>query len=83
MYSDVGNSMGIEKGVLSEMEMLLGLEESQIIRAISEGFGEIESIHYVTGIPVLCIESKVAALEELGWVKQGISGLVLSEGTFE
>ncbi len=66
-----------------DIEMILGLEESQIIRAISEGFGEVESIHYVTGIQVPCIEYKVAALEGLGWVKQGKSGLVLSEGTFE
>ncbi len=66
-----------------DIEMMLGLEESQIIRAISEGFGEIESIHYITGIQILCIESKVAALEELGWIKQGESGLVLSEGVFE
>jgi hypothetical protein len=59
--------------------MILGLEESQIIRAISEGFGEVESIHYVTGIPVPCIEFKVAALESIGWVKQGESGLMLLE----
>jgi hypothetical protein len=65
-----------------EIEMILGLEETLIISAIAEGFGEIESIHYVTGIPVACIEYKVAALEGLGWVKHGESGMVLLEGNY-
>ncbi|MBN2150068.1 MAG: hypothetical protein JW839_01355 [Candidatus Lokiarchaeota archaeon] len=60
-----------------DMEMLLGLEESCIVRAIAEGFGDVESIHYVTGIPVSCIEFKVAALEGIGWVKRAGSGLLL------
>ncbi len=65
------------------MEMMLGLEESQIIRAISEGFSEVESIHFVTGIQVPCIENKVAALEELGWVKKEKSGLVLTKDVYK
>ncbi len=64
-----------------DMEMILGLEESQIMRAILEGFGEIESIHYVTGIPVPCIEIKVAALESLGWIKRTGAGLAITEDT--
>ena len=83
-FGDFSNpERGVQTTIFTrDMEMMLGLEESQIIRAISEGFGEIESIHYVTGIQVPCIEYKVAALEELGWVKQEKSGLVLSKGVY-
>lgn len=64
-----------------DTEMLLGLEESQILQAIAEGFGDIKSIHYVTGIPVPCIEYKIAALEGLGWIKQEPPGFVIQDGT--
>ncbi len=48
---------------------LLGAEETQILHAIDSGYSDIDSIHFLTGIPLLCIKNKVKALVGLGFVK--------------
>jgi CheY-like chemotaxis protein len=51
-----------------ELEAMLGTEEAEIVKAIDQGFGDLESIHFVTGIAVPCIERKLGALVAMGLV---------------
>ncbi|MEX2681309.1 MAG: response regulator [Candidatus Sigynarchaeota archaeon] len=51
-----------------EFKATLGSEEAEIMEAIYLGFGDLESIHFITGIPVPCIERKVGALIAMGLV---------------
>ncbi len=50
------------------LEALLGGEETQILHAIDRGFADIDSIHFLTGIPLPCVHNKVKALVGLGLV---------------
>nr|MDO8088437.1 response regulator [Candidatus Sigynarchaeum springense] len=51
-----------------EIEASLGSDEAEIMKAIYQGFGDLESIHLITGIPVPCIERKLGALMAMGLV---------------
>ena len=44
------------------LEAVLGAEETQILDAIDRGYKDIDSIHFLTGIPVPCIRNKIKAL---------------------
>nr|MDO8118139.1 hypothetical protein [Candidatus Sigynarchaeota archaeon] len=63
---------------LSDLEAVLGHEEMQILRAIQAFPGDIESLHFITGIPRKCIEAKLAALEKLDYVVHGERGYELA-----
>jgi hypothetical protein len=52
------------------LESLLGSEETQILHAIERGFRDCNSIHLLTGIPLLCVHNKIAALVGLGLIKK-------------
>jgi len=51
-----------------ELAATLGSEEAEIVTAICQGFGDLESIHFITGIPIPCIERKLGALIAMGLV---------------
>jgi CheY-like chemotaxis protein len=53
-----------------ELEATLGTEETEIVKAIGQGFGDLESIHFITGIAVPCIERKLGALVAMGLVTE-------------
>lgn len=55
------------------------MEEVQILNAIRRGFGDVDSIHFVTGIVIPCIERKILALANLGLVKKTKSGFALDD----
>ncbi len=48
---------------------VLGIEETDILLAITGEPRDAETIHYMTGIPMPCIETKLRALVSLGLVK--------------
>ena len=58
----------------SDIEAVLGLEEVEILKAIRAFPGDVDAIHFMTGIPRACIETKVAALVELGYVTRTATG---------
>ncbi|NMC07589.1 MAG: hypothetical protein GYA24_20415 [Candidatus Lokiarchaeota archaeon] len=58
----------------ADIEAVLGIEESEILKAIHMHPGDEDSIHLMTGIPVPCIKAKVAALVELGYVVHTATG---------
>ncbi len=64
-----------------ELEATLGTEEAEIVKAIGQGIGDIESIHFVTGIAVPCIERKLGALVAMGLVTEADGVYKPSEGT--
>ncbi len=51
------------------LEAVLGAEETQILDAIDRGYKDIDSIHFLTGIPMPCIRNKVKALASLGLIR--------------
>ncbi len=55
---------------------VLGAEETEMLAAITGEPRDAEAIHYMTGIPMPCIETKLRALVALGLVK------ALDDGTF-
>ncbi len=55
----------------ADLESVLGAEEAQILQALRVFPGDVEAIHFMTGIPRGCIETKVAALVGLGYVRRG------------
>jgi hypothetical protein len=63
------------KTMREDLAAVLGMEESAIFDAIEKGFTDIESIHFVTGVPVPCIERKVSGLVGIGLVKRTVNGL--------
>ncbi|NMC07885.1 MAG: response regulator, partial [Candidatus Lokiarchaeota archaeon] len=46
------------------------MDESEIVKAIGHGFGDLASIHVVTGIPIPCIERKLYTLVAMGLVTE-------------
>ncbi len=48
-----------------EIEALIGSEEATILKVIARGYSDVNSIHLLTGIPMMCIERKISALIEL------------------
>ena len=65
--------------MFDDLVAVLGMEEDTIMHAIGRGFKDIESIHFVTGVPMPCIEQKVSALIGIGLVKKTSSGLEIGE----
>ncbi len=63
----------------SDIEAVLGLEEVEILKAIRAFPGDVDAIHFMTGIPRACIEAKVAALVELGYVSRGERGFEIAK----
>ncbi|NMC04787.1 MAG: hypothetical protein GYA24_06230 [Candidatus Lokiarchaeota archaeon] len=55
-------------------EAVLGLEEVAILDAIRKFPGDVDAIHFMTGIPRSCVEVKVAALVELGYIARSVNG---------
>ncbi len=62
-----------------DLEILLGSEESQILKAINRGLPDINSIHLLTGIPQDCVERKISALMNMKLVKQTKKGYFLRD----
>ncbi len=52
----------------ANLESVLGAEEALILKALRVFPGGVETIHFMTGIPLGCVEAKVAALVALGYV---------------
>ncbi len=59
---------------------VLGIEETQILKTIQESPCDVLSIHYMTGIPVPCIEGKLRALVGLGLASAIPDGRFVSDG---
>jgi len=55
----------------ADLDAVLGAEEASILKALRVFPGDVEAIHFMTGIPCGCIEAKVAALVALGYVVKG------------
>ncbi len=53
-----------------EVAATIGSEEAEIATAICQGFGDLESIHFITGIPIPGIERKLGALIAMGFVME-------------
>ncbi len=51
------------------VQSILGMEETQILKVVNAGYNDVQSIHFLTGIPLECIESKIRALAGLGLVR--------------
>jgi CheY-like chemotaxis protein len=64
-----------------ELEAMLGTDESEIVKAIGRGFGDLKSIHFITGIPVPCIERKLGAMVAMGLVTEAGGVYMPSKGT--
>ncbi len=48
---------------------VLGMEETQILKVLIRDPCDIQTIHFMTGIPLPCIENKIRALVSLGLAK--------------
>jgi hypothetical protein len=48
-----------------EIEALIGSEEATIFKVVAKGYSDVTSIHLLTGIPIGCVERKLAALAEI------------------
>lgn len=57
-----------------ELEACLGDDEVRILVAVGQGCVDMESIHVVTGIPIHCVERKLGALIEIGFITEGSDG---------
>ncbi len=55
----------------ANLESVLGAEEAMILKALRVFPGDVETIHFMTGIPSDCIKTKIAALVALGYVAKG------------
>jgi len=55
--------------VPNDLKTVLGMDEAQILEAINRCFTDMNSIHLLTGIPIICVGNKVSALVELKMVK--------------
>ncbi len=65
--------------LFEDLVAVLGAEEGAILHAIGRGFKDVESIHYVTGVPLSCVEHKVAALTGLGLLRHSGDGFELCD----
>jgi len=62
---------------ITTLAAVLGMEETQILHTLMEGPWDVQSIHFITGIPVPCIDAKLRALVGIGLVR------TLGNGQFE
>jgi len=62
-----------------DLELLLGQEESSILKAINRGLPDVNSIHLLTGIPQDCVERKISALVDMKLVKLTKKGYIIRD----
>jgi len=63
----------------TDLETLLGSEESSILKAINRGLPDVNSIHLLTGIPQDCVERKISALVNMKLVKLTKKGFIIRD----
>ena len=64
--------------MLGQLEQVLGSEEFLILKVVRDGLKDVQSIHLITGIPKLCIDSKVNALIAIGFLERHGDGFAVS-----
>ncbi len=61
------------------LEQVLGSEEFSILKAVRNGFKDVQSIRLLTGIPEPCVNRKVMALIAIGFLERHSDGLAVSQ----
>jgi hypothetical protein len=62
------------------LDMVLGLEDAQVLRAVNYGLRDVDSIHALTGIPRTLVNCKLNVLLGAGFVMQTDTGFVINAG---
>jgi hypothetical protein len=67
------------------LDVLLATEDRQILKSMNVGLSDVQSIHFMTGIPVPCIERRMRAFMNLKLVDETMNGYILTrdEGVLE
>ena len=60
------------------LEMFLGENGLAVLESMTRGAATVDEIHYITGLPVPCIATRVPILKDLGLIDETARGNVLS-----
>ncbi len=63
-----------------ELVSVFGMEETQLLQALKGDPLDILSLHFMTGIPVVCVTNKIRALVGLGMVRDLLDGRFVYNG---
>jgi hypothetical protein len=59
------------------LDLVLGLEDAQVLKAVNYGLRDVDSIHALTGIPRTIVNCKLNVLLGAGFVVQTDAGFML------
>ena len=60
------------------LKLFLGENGLAVLESLMQGAATVEEIHYMTGLPLPCISTRVPVLKDLGLVDESSRGNVLS-----